>query len=63
MNGKMTTIEAYKAMIKFMEKYYERTNSDDIGSLLGDLQLLSDGSTADEAAWTDWLDSVNSVTE
>lgn len=57
----MTNETAYKAMIRFLEKYYERTNSDDIGSLLGDLQLLSDGSTADPAAWNDWIDSINTI--
>ena len=57
----MTNEVAYKAMIKFLEKYYERTNSDDIGSLLGDLQLLSDGSTSDPAAWNDWIDAINTI--
>lgn len=32
---KMDNIMAYKAMIKFLEKYYNLTKSDDIASLLG----------------------------
>lgn len=50
--------DSFKAMIFFLEKYYERTDSDVIGSLLGDLQPLDDGKPADSAAWNGWLDAV-----
>ncbi len=53
--------ESYKAMMNFLEKYYERTHSDDIGSLLGDMMLCKDGSTMDPAAWHDWIESVNKI--
>jgi hypothetical protein len=46
----VTELQAFNAMRKFLEMYYQRTASDDIGSLLGDLQILRDGSTADPAA-------------
>lgn len=42
-------------MICFLEGYYNKTLSDDLGSLLGDLQLLDDGGTADPAVWYDWM--------
>lgn len=57
----LTTREAFDAMVDFLTAIYERTRSDDIGSLLGDLQVLSDGTTADPAAWQDWLQSVKST--
>lgn len=41
--------EAYLAMVKFLEKYYERTSSDDIGSLLSDMILIKKETTADPA--------------
>jgi hypothetical protein len=50
-NDRLTTQEAYFAMFEFIVELYRRTNSDDLGSLLGDLSLLSDGTTADPAAW------------
>jgi hypothetical protein len=48
-------------MILFLETYYEQTQADDIGALLGSLQLLEDGKPADPALWQDWLKSSESV--
>ena len=47
-------IIAYKAMYNFLEEYYLRTKSDDIGSLLRDISLLNNGSSADPAMQKDW---------
>jgi len=57
----LTIRQAYEAMLLFLEGLYERTKSDDLGALLGDLQILDDGGTADPAAWQDWLNSVQTV--
>lgn len=57
-NMNLTIEEAYKSMINFLEKYYQRTNSDDIGGLLGDIMLIDEGRTADPASWHDWIESV-----
>ncbi len=38
MKGKLTYLEAFKVMNCFLEKYYEQTSSEDIGSLLGGIQ-------------------------
>lgn len=51
----VTLKEAYLAMYEFLVELYQRTQSDELGSLLGDLSLLPDGTTADPAAWGDWL--------
>jgi len=61
MENKLTKLQAFNAMVKFLEGYYEKTKSDDIGSLLGDLQLFSDGGTFDPAAWDDWIESVTAI--
>ena len=58
----MTTKEAFLAMTYFLMGYYERTNSSDIGSLLGDIMLLKGReATMDPAAWDDWLEAVDKV--
>lgn len=41
--------------------YYEQTQSDEIGEILGSLQLLEDGKPADPAMWEDWLESIEKI--
>jgi hypothetical protein len=53
--------EAYAAMFAFLEEIYQRTESDDLGALLGGMSLLKDGGTADPAAWADWEAAVRKV--
>ena len=57
----LTIQQAFEAMQLFLEDYYERTQSDDVGTLLGDLQCLEDGILADPAAWQDWMNCVKKV--
>jgi len=61
MEEKLTKLQSFNAMRKFLEIYYKQTSSDDFGTLLSDTQFLSDCGTADPAAWYDWINSVNSV--
>ncbi len=61
--GTLTTREAYAAMFAFLEEVYQRTESHDLGALLGGMSLLQDGGTADPAAWADWETAVRSVKE
>lgn len=57
-NINLSIKEAYIAMYVFLENEYKLTGSSDIGALLGGLSLLANGSTADPAAWSDWVDAV-----
>jgi hypothetical protein len=54
----LSDIQALKAIPLFLEGYFERTKSDDIGSLLGDLQLADEGTTFDPAVWDERRDFV-----
>lgn len=58
---KLTKEEAYLAMFAFLEDYYSRGNSDEIGSMLGSMSLLQDGGTADPAIEQDWNVAVERV--
>ncbi len=60
MNLILTPLQAFNAMTKFLDDYYNKTKSGNIGSLLGDMSFLEDNSTADEAIWDDWIDAIGS---
>ncbi len=59
----LTTEEAYAAMFRFLEEYYWATKSDDVGALLGSMSLLEDGSTADPAIRSEWLEVCRKIAE
>jgi len=54
---------AYKAMFRFLEKYYASTNANEIGALLGSMSMeVFHGDTpADPAMWGDWLEAIREV--
>ncbi|EON79014.1 hypothetical protein ADIS_0431 [Lunatimonas lonarensis] len=58
---KITILEAYKAMLKYLENLYELTESDDLAGFLGSMTLLEDGKPADQAVWHDWINAVNNT--
>lgn len=58
MEEKITVLEAYKAMITFLDYYYTHFGQDSVGSVLSDIQILPNGHSADPAAWDDWLEAV-----
>jgi hypothetical protein len=57
----LTSEQAYRVMLAFLEGYYERTQSNDLGSLLGGFALTTDGTTMDPAAQTDWDSAIRDV--
>jgi hypothetical protein len=62
MDEKITILQAYKAMLVFLDDlYYREGQPDNLGSFLGGLQILDDGITTDPASWYDWLDVVEKV--
>ena len=53
---KMTIIEAYIIVFSYLDDYYEKTKLDAIGSLLGDMFLLSEDSfKKNPNTWGDWM--------
>lgn len=54
--------DAYAAMFRFLDAYWERNgHPDELGSLLGSMALLEDGVPADSAMWEDWLNAIKAV--
>jgi hypothetical protein len=58
MDEQISVRQAYLAMCSFLSELYTKYEFDQLGALLGSLSLLSDGSPADQAAWSDWLRAV-----
>ena len=54
MDKKLTVNEGFRAMIKFLEKWYGFTKSDDIAFLLSGMNM-------DPAFLQDWVESVGIV--
>ncbi len=61
MERRLTELQAFNAMIEFLEEYYEKTSSDLIDLLLGDMLFWPDGNTIDPAAWIEWDDAVKKI--
>ncbi len=57
----LDTLTAYRAMIRFLEMYWERGKSKEIAMLLGSMALAGDGKTMDPAMWKDWLEATRYV--
>ena len=57
----LTEKQAFQTMVLFLENFYQRTNSNEIGGLLSDLMMLEDGITADPAAWEDWQNCIQHI--
>jgi hypothetical protein len=58
----LTEKQAYAAMFHYLEKSWERTKSDAVGAMLGNLSLLPDGLPADAAVAADWSEAVDFAT-
>lgn len=59
----LTQKQAYEAMFKFLEQYWERGKSDEIACILSNMSLTTwtEGTPADPAYIQDWDDAVKNV--
>jgi hypothetical protein len=56
--------DAYVAMFRFLEIYYNNTKSDDVGALLGSMQLRRrNGLPLDVGNWDLWLEAVSDAVD
>lgn len=60
-NNTYSELEGYKLMISLLDIYYNRTNSDNIGAFLGEIDLIQDNISMDPAAWDDWIEILNTT--
>jgi hypothetical protein len=62
-NTKITSLDAYNAMIKTIEDYNKFLQSDDINGLLSAMSLttFTDGGSADPAVWESWENAIHAI--
>ncbi|PBQ34768.1 hypothetical protein CNR22_24325 [Sphingobacteriaceae bacterium] len=60
MSNRIGYFSAYKDMISFLDKYYEKTKLDDLGGVLGsmDYEIFSGGEPIDTALKPLWIDII-----
>lgn len=54
----LTVEQAYRAMLAFLEREVDLTESSDLADLLAGYRLDADGRTSDPALWDEWLEAV-----
>jgi hypothetical protein len=57
----MTVEQAYRAMLAFLQREVELTESSDLADLVSEYKLGADGQTRDPALWEEWLEAVAST--
>jgi len=57
-NQPLTVEQAYRAMLAFLEREVDLTESSDLADLLVGYRLDEDGRTSDPALWEEWLEAV-----
>jgi hypothetical protein len=59
----MTVEQAYRAMLAFLQREVELTESSDLADLVSEYKLGADGQTRDPALWAEWLEAVGKVVQ
>lgn len=60
-NDSITAAQAYQAMLAFLQREVELTESSDLADLVSEYRLGADGQPADPAVWHGWLEVVGKV--
>ena len=56
MQRKLTKLQAYNAIVTFIDRYYLKNKSDNLSDFITYAFFWFDGKTADPAAWPEWQD-------
>jgi hypothetical protein len=57
----MTVEQAYRAMLAFLEREVDLTESSDLADLVSEYKLGADGRPRDPALWEEWMEAVGKV--
>jgi hypothetical protein len=57
----MTVEQAYRAMLVFLEREADLTESSDLADLVSEYRVGDDGLPRDSTLWEEWLEAVGKV--
>jgi hypothetical protein len=57
----MTVAQAYRAMLVFLEREVELTESGDLADLVSEYKIGDDGRARDPTIWEEWMEAVGKV--
>jgi hypothetical protein len=57
----MTVEQAYRAMLVFLEREVDLTESGDLADLVSEYKLGEDGRARDPEIWEEWMEAVGKV--
>ena len=57
-DNSLTVEQAFRAMLAFLEREVDLTESSDLADLVSEYKLGADGRTRDPAIWEEWLAAV-----
>jgi hypothetical protein len=60
-DNRMTAEQAYQAMLAFLQREVELTESSDLADLVSEYRIGADGRPRDASLWDEWLEAVRQV--
>jgi hypothetical protein len=60
-DNRMTAEQAYQAMLAFLQREVELTESSDLADLVSEYRLGADGRPRDPSLWEEWMEAVRQV--
>ena len=59
MQKKLTKLQAFNAVGRLLQMYFDQTPCGDLATILGSMSFLQDKKTVDRAMWNIWIRSLN----
>ena len=63
MKKKLTKLQAYNAMVSFLDAYYDKNKSENLSDFITYAFFWFDGKTADPEAWPEWKETLQAMSK
>jgi hypothetical protein len=62
-DNRMTVEQAYRAMLLFLQREVDLTESSDLADLVSEYRIGADGQPKDAAVWAEWVEAVRQAVQ